>query len=1165
EESYRELLGNAHWQVFALTKDEAAKHAAIESWRQLAPETTRDPNKISRVADLFRSRDLSAEALQSYERAVNLAPDLPELRQRWGEYLFQLQRDEEAWNVLRAMVAGDRATAPNFLRLARLQQRRKDVDGALDSVAKGLALEPRDFELLTLQWRLFAETGRWNDAAALFDRLLAAAPSVHSAEQIEEWHVQALRALGRLDEVLEQLGARIRKEPALAEPELRLLLRLALQQGDLTVAREALAEGRQRFPESVSLVRKQVEYERRMGNLDGRVAALQRLIELQPRQKLEWLREIARACQEEGSWDKAHAAAQRVIDESPANADSHLLAAEISFAAQRFDAGVARLREAIKLADNPNAIRLRLARAFLDAGRVEEARQTFDAAFEAESDPKARLALTKQLAEVHLQQGKLDELITRFRQRQRAEEGGWRYALYLAEIFQQMQDYAAAREELSKALGARSRDGNFLRQLVRLSRAEGNTAECVRFTRLLAEVEPSPAHQIELADSLLDHGDVEEALKVLAANEERLLKDPMSWRDVLFKFQSAGSTAQLAEALRAGLERHPGDWRTRLALAEIQIGMGELDSAERLLWEIFGMKEEPGSPSPIPAAATPAAPTASAAPVAATSALLSAKAAYYPAYYASAWNTRSVSKYSARLSRSYRARQSFTEIVSARKSALSRRGSHRFTSGSGTPPPLNTLEEARDTALVYLAMLATQRDRGDAMLTALAPKLAPMPAGERIFAYALVEARQAALREIDHEIKSASGDPDTDAFCVQFLVSHAQGSLSASSLDPVMLARIESFLGREKDPRRAVPQEVTYHSLLLQAGRPEEARKVADRVLARAESLEIDLLPVVFNVAVTSEAFDVAEKLLQRLSEEARKPNQKVLKQQIEWYHFALADGLLKRKVNVERAVKLLADSLKESYPTQLPATLSSVRSMRGSYRSMWREAPGFPYANRYLSDAQLQRLRQIFDRLKAANALRELEVELSGHIQSLPDDQTVYTQLARACFRWWNGQKGDAIRDVHQLARELKDDELRMMVATMLEGAQQPGDALRVLEQMTVAKGDLFIEKQIRILVLARGANDLARAREIAMQLAEQRLNPNDRSALLNVLNELGLKDKARELMSQRTISRPSSQENRLEQQLEQHLSAKNEKEAVTLARAILARDPFLAMRQGR
>ena len=1158
EESYREFLGDAQWQVFKQEGDEASKKAAIESWRQLAPKEAKEASRVSRVADLFRGHKLAEEALEHYGRAVSLAPDVPELRQRWAEYLYELKRDAEAAQVLRDMVAGERGTAGNFLRLARLQQKREDLTGALDSVEKGLAKEPENFELLMQQWRLFSQTEKWEQASGLFTRLLAAAPSVYSIDQVEDQQVQALRGLGKLDEKSKEFAGRIGKQPPLAEADLRLLIRIVFQTGDLDTAGEALKEAAQLFPASAPLVRREVEYQKRRGNLEARVAALRRLIELQPKQKIEWMREIVRAYQDEGQWDKALSAAQAVITEAPANPDSFVLASDVNFAAQRFDAGVAKLRDAIKLSDKPNDLRLRLARVLLDAGRGEDARQTYDAVFEAENDPKLRLGLTRQLAEVYLQQGKLDELIARFRQRQRAEEGGWRYALYLAEIFQQMQDFTSAREELSKAVGARSRDGNFLRQLVRLCEAEGNMMERARFAKLLAEAEPSEAHQVELAEALLDNGDTEGALKLLKAGEDGFLKNPIAWREVLLKFHGAGAGAALAETLQAALEQRARDWRGRMTLAEMQLGLNEMPGAERWLWEIFAMP-----PEAIPPPSTPgAAPVASA-----------GTSRYIPGggiIYLGGVQPSAGSKYEQRVSRSYQARQNLAQIIAGQNSGMRRGrynnwGGSRF-GGNVSQPSLGSLEEARDAAVIYLAEIAQQQERGAAFLAELEKRMAGAPHAERIITYGLIQARDLLKREIEIEAAQPSGDADLDRSCLMVLIGMAEQETQRKKDESSDFALIETFLKRERRPEEMLSAKINYFQALTQAGRTDEAKRIATDVLSQADKADVALLPLIFGFAIQSEEFDVAEKALPRLLAASQQAGQSALKQQITWYQFSLASGLLQKKESLSRGVQMLANMLADSYSSRLPNSLAALSPYaRRSYRAAWRDGQQFPYPNRYFDDAHIQMWRQIFDRLKAADAIGELKDSLNRQIQSLPGDQTVYAQLARACFWWWDGNPGDAIREVGQLAHELKDDDLRMMFSAMLAEAGNPGEALKALEEVTATTGDLATDKLVRMLVLAHAANDLDRAKEIALTLAAQKLDTNDEMQLVNLLREFGLKDKAEELTKKRAGVRAPGSRNRIEDQLELQVRAKNATEAVSLARAILSRDPLATLGQGQ
>ena len=821
---------------------------------------------------------------------------------------------------------------------------------------------------------------------------------------------------------------------------------------------------------------------------------------------------------------------------------------------------MARLREAIKLSDKPNDLRLRLARKFLEAGRMDEARQTYDAVFEAETDPKLRLSLTRQLAEVYMQQGKLDDLIARFRQRQRAEEGGWRYALYLAEIFQQMQDFTAAREELSKALGARSRDGNFLRKLMELSEAEGNTVERARFARLLAEAEPGEAHQIDLAEALLDNGETEEALKILRANEEALLKDPIPWREVLLKFHHAGAGDAVAGTLRAALEKRATDWRGRHTHAEMQHSMEDMSGAEKWLWEILSMTPE------AVAGAAPEHPAICrrlswrSPPVRILSQLDRSILGSVP--YQEHRGTISAPTGVTSFGSNWRKSLRKQGAPAAAAAIITAGDMPPATAARSTQPAISSLEEAKDTALLYLAMIAEQQNRGESFIADLDKHLAGASRAERIIVFSLVQAADLLKHEIELEAAHPSGDSDLDAFCLQSLVGFVEVEARQQSQSDAELALIEKFVNREHQPVESLEARQTYYNLLTQAGRVDEAGRIAERCLAEADTAGMDTLPLIFGVALEREAFDVAEKILPRLLAASQQPGGSVLKQQMTWYRFSLASALLQRKDSVPRGVRLLADTLEESYPKQLPAALSAMPFYaRQSYRAAWFEGQQFPYANRYFDDARIQMWQQIFQRLKAADALDAMKEELNRHIQSLPGDQTVYAQLARACFWWWDGARSDAIREVVQLAHELKDDDLRIMVSVMLVNNGQPAEALGALDEVTATTGDAGIDKQVRMLTLARAANDLDRAKTIALKLAEQRLNANDEAQVMNVLRELGLNDKAQELMKRRTAVRTPGMPNGIEQQLEQQVQAKNETGALALARAILARDPLTTM----
>src|SRR5207248_2524674 len=111
------------------------------------------------------------------------------------------------------------------------------------------------------------------------------------------------------------------------------------------------------------------------------------------------------------------------------------------------------------------------------AGQVKEELAALQAAFEAESDPLARLDLVGGLGMASALTGQLPELIAGFRAKAHTEADGWRYAVYLAEIQRGAGNAAGAQEELARAFGPRSRAVLFLTEAWRLSYDQRNTAE----------------------------------------------------------------------------------------------------------------------------------------------------------------------------------------------------------------------------------------------------------------------------------------------------------------------------------------------------------------------------------------------------------------------------------------------------------------------------------------------------------------------------------------------------------------------------------------------------------------------------------------------------------------------------------------------------------------
>ena len=1156
ELSYWEMLGDTEWQIFKKSNAPERKKSALDAWQKLAPPDSKDANRINRLADILRENGLNDEALVQFERAAASAPEASDLRERWAGFLFELKRDADAWKILDGLVEGSRANAANYQRLAAAQTKYGKLDAALESVKKGIALAPADFSLLALQWRILNERKDWAAAAALYEPMLAAAPAMY--DQIEQQYLQSLKAADKFEAAQKELSAKL---ATAKETEVRLLARMCLQADDLPGARQALDEGAKRFADSFSLAQLEADYQKRSGNADGRVAALRRLMKLEPKQATDFLQEIARAYQEQNQWDKALAAAQEWIIISPANADAQVFYADLSFGAGKSEEGIAKLREAIKLSEKPNQIRQRLCMAYSQIGDLPKAQQTAEEAFEAETDPSVKLGLLRTLSEFYFQQGKIDTLITRFRERQRAEEGGWRYALYLSEIFQQMQDYGQAREELAKSLASRPKDPALLKQLLRLAEQEGNSAEQARYYKAIAEVEPSAANQSAYAEALADSGDSAAAIQVLLAHEADLLKDPAPWRMAMAKVQKEGAAASLNTALENALRQRPDDFVGRMTLAEIQIALGNSELAKRALGEVRRMPK-PAQTSPVP-------------PPAAKSPMMGMRFNPFGGQ---------VSPITQRIYAAQMAQQSFEELLQSQQasSGYGGRYGHGFYRRSyfgrgyygGMPgmqpvaPPAPTFEETRDKALVYLAAIAVRENKAEAFLAELEKELAAQNADrkERFLCFSLVQARDLIWKEIQAQADAPAGGNELDELCLEYLPQYFMNGPNGPSPESAKAAALlEKFGTRiaKADPKRAFMLSMMNYGIQKQFGNKEEAKKLLPGLLEKLDETQPDQLQFALSAAIEEGELERAEQYLSKTLALQKKNKTPGLGNSY-WIKSSLAQAYLKKK-DTKNAARIYAESFQESLPVKPGGTNPAFGGMffgggfgGGRFRGTGNYLPPVPYPNRYIDDQRLNLLRQTFQALKPQNALEPFLDALDK--MDVPKEIKIYPQLALVDLKWLDDKKEASLKDAQALLADNPDDEVRLLVAGMLSELKKNPDAIALLDQITTRQGDVYKRAQQMMLKFAKTEKDTDNARKAVLRLVSLRPPRDEINQLLPDLKELGLTEKAEQIEKQitrTTVTNPNDM-NRMVNLLQGYMNEKKETEALGLAQTILGQDPL-------
>jgi predicted Zn-dependent protease len=1136
----QERLGEAYWKRHESGKGAEDREAAIEAWKAMAPEAAEDAGRIARAAEVFARHELDDEAAVFFGRAVARRPESFDWRERWAEVLVKLGRREEAVAALGGGVEGELGTAENFRRLAGAARRMEFKREAYFAIESGLGLNPGDFELLALKARFLSDDQRWPEVSALMPALMEAAPGAHYLGDLEERYVEALANAAELDDRRERLWGRF-EENAASEDEARLLARILRRDGDVERLREVLDRALEAFPRSVEVARLEMNFQRIHGKHDGQMRAVERLIEVDPIHRQEFLRDLAQIHADSGRRDAALEVAERRIALSPANAEGYLFYAELCLSGGQPAAGIAKLEEALRLTDRPNDARLRLARAYAEIGDVAAARQVQEDAFEYETRPEVKLGLMRTLAEYYQRDGRIDELVQRLKDRQRLAAGD-AFNAYLAEVYLQTQDYGAARDELSRALAIRPRDAGLARQLLGLSQVEQDTTEALRFARLLAEIDPSIESRIELACALAEDGQLDEALALLKEIGPAALEAGWGFDEALDVVRSKGYDEQVNELLAELAARPETDWKARLLLAGDLIGRGEYARADAILKGLEKIADDEVKP------------------------VEEARAQRV----GEAQNVVHVSGVgrieSEAIARMHRHANAGSQLVAWCEELPDRRASQRSRStisgrSGGSSPRRVRLNELKDAGAVRVlrAHLAVLEGRGDAFLAEWKAdaEARGLGATERMIElYALQ-----APRELLDAVRSVAED-GAASIEERRVALQAAGALNSRAKG---IGEIEGLRKRLLDSLN-LDEEETFESLaqrvypLLQEDNRDEAAALVDRAFERLQRTDLRQLATAIGLCVGVKRYDealelYAQGLAQAPSLHLTNPNT---------FGNVLGSGLfigqamLKEEGRKKQGMELIQSVLSLTYVRARGgarrgsgSTSNSSRYRQYDPSALERSAP---YPNEWFDQNEKERLRQLHGQMLEAGVMGEFREALAGQAEAGTGDEAIFPRLALAYCDWWDGKPDEAVRAVRALEADFPAENFSMIVAAMLAASGRHDEAAALAEAAPPV-GETRDETMARLL-LGLAVATLKNDRELGKRLAD-RFEPlyprsDERSFVASLLAGLELKTEA-EAMRGSARQVPGKAPS-ISQRLEELESKEEDREkGVALARGVL------------
>ena len=579
------LSGNLQWAIHEKQRDDASRTAALEAWNRLAPPDSKDIARIGQLAEILGSKGLTDEAAAQWQRLSALAPELPEPRVRLAEIALKKSDKDAALKILAGLVEGPLAEAPNFVTLARIQERLELDEQARETTARGLKLFPENFDLLNLAWRQAINAKDSDAAARLYPELWRQSPGEFAAGEAEKRYADFLDTTGQAPDLMKTLLAGVEKNE-IPPPQLGLLFRLALQHHDETNARLALEKIRA-GENAVRAARAGLEFAKLFGSADDQIAAQQAIAAADPRLATESLRAAARLLAESGRPEAAFDILTKLLEKSPADLSLYTLYSDLAARSGNFEEAARQLKRGIRQVDDATTLRLQLA-TLLDAqGRSAEALAVIEEAFENESTEARRMEIFRRQVEFAQRAGKLDDLIASLREKQQREQNGARYGTYLAEIYLAQDDYLAARDELTRSLGRSPDDAAALTRLIDLAERGGDREESLRLAKRLAEVAPSAANRAALLSRLFDSGEKAAGLEELARVRAEIVKDPKTWNPALTALRRAGQTAEFDALIEEMAGAAAPDIVAQAEMARLRLQQQNEQAAEKILWGIL--------------------------------------------------------------------------------------------------------------------------------------------------------------------------------------------------------------------------------------------------------------------------------------------------------------------------------------------------------------------------------------------------------------------------------------------------------------------------------------------------------------------------------------------------------------------------------------------------
>ncbi|MEL6104930.1 MAG: DUF1583 domain-containing protein [Planctomycetota bacterium] len=1139
---------------------EKRKEAAAKVWMRLAESRSDDAVIQSQVADLLRGSDLQDQAIERYRVAITLSPQAPQYKEYLGEYLHELDRKDEAFEVWRSLAEGDLRTRANLVRLAEVLHQFERAEEGLATMAEACEMDPTIEERLRYaKWLRDAE--EFDDSLKQIQLAAEVTESLDERERVFAAEVETYQTSGRLDERIEVAKTKIQSNDSDDELWRRLAI-LYKAKGQTREAMESIEKALVAAPKSIEALVVAAQMYEDTGRLQPAIEKRAQLAESDQRFKAGHLQKLSSLYLRIGKTDEAIAVGKQLLAASNGTVDAYRFYANLCGQIGRTDERLDTLRRCARANPRNDEAQRLLATQLAEDFKTEQAIELYWKMFDGAREIDDRRRVVTQLADLYLRTNRLDQLIARLEIRGR-EAGDRRSTIDLVSTaHEQVGDLGLARQALESLLREGGRDTMLIERLVSLAEQTGEYEEAVRLQRQLSRLAPDRKNEARLAGLLLEVGELEEAQAMWMRLAEKD-SDPGQVKRNINRLFAAGETKTAITLAQRVLERAPTDWQILHQLMVLQATDEQWEAAAKSADQLVTLDVKDTEK-----------------PTATTSTVRNMN----PSQPGTQPN-----KYAIRFSRIQNMYE-FYQLVDQR---------YGYSSSSRLPTPMD-FGHAKTMALYCQLKRVLLQDGGDlqefvaeAEKAAMADDATPDDAWRWYEVEAMAGSVGQTSQGSDYRNpktwnslrRMAQLDEKMAATPLTQMLSYRQNyaqrdDIDVQPMDEEWFTWLKSKTANASDKSESDEERLVWSQFYAAELRIRGEKEQADQYLKEgiATALEDGANVAALAGAIQQATLYYTDDELWPLVERALKQSD-AAKQNYAFRPVYLlsqftqekrvTDGLSPGPTDAEyrkrviRLTDLVMKAEAQSSATRRAVQLTGVGGSRNTYQMVGNSYQQvnieFPPKGLGPNDQVVQAQQNAWNRLRDHS--QEWIDHLNNQIASGEESrQTIWRQMFLATIYQWEGRTEDAIDTLAEAAQRARADfppmepELRLMSADLLLRQDRKREALEAIDSLSVYDQRTMALREFAAARLAAQIGDVERATLAARRLFGVRLNTSAQIELAKLMRKLEMHQLASDL-----VRRMQTRGGRTTQQMQSlmtYFSAQGEKEqAAEVAMALLRR----------